>query len=394
MQRLALVVLRGDAGLQDGLLPPLLHVRQAVLVHRAVALAGIGRGDHHRAAGQPGVVQCTLVADRIEFAVGGHLAFQAQGFDVLVVMRGNVPGDQFETVAGAVDRALASERLLQVAALRLGQPGGDLVEPAGHCGLVDVQFRHALLVQQRRHGLVFHRALHRIGVQDRAEFVGGLLVLQQRGAGEGQVGRIGQRLAHAFVGFAAMAAVALVHQHDQVGRGVAALGQLGGGGELLHQREGDALVALADALGQVAAGSGLAALAVLAGGHGRAERTAADEVARQLGFQVGAVGDHQYPAFLQGRVQQQRLGQEHHGEALARTGGVPEHAALAAAIGPELAQLRQQRADAEELLVARHQLAGLAVEQHEVAQEFQQPRRGQHAGQQPVLLGGQHRLCP
>ena len=41
---------------------------------------------------------------------------------------------------------------------------------------------------------------------------------KQRRAGEGDEGRVGQRLAHALVVLAAMAAVALVDQHDQVRR--------------------------------------------------------------------------------------------------------------------------------------------------------------------------------
>ena len=104
-----------------------------------------------------------------------------------------------------------------------------------------------------------------------------------------------------------------------------------------------------------------------------------DEVARQLLFQIHAVGHHHHAALLQRVVQQQRLGQEHHREALARAGGVPDHAAFAPAVGPVPADAGQQRPDAEELLVARDDLADLAVEQHEAAQEFQQPRRREQA---------------
>lgn len=175
-------------------------------------------------------------------------------------MRGNVPGDEFDAVGRPINGALAGELLFQIRALRVRKPGGDLVEPARDRRLVDLQFRHAFFVQQRGHGLVFDCALHGVGMQDRAELVGGFFVLEQRGACKCQIGCIGQRLAHALVGFAAVAAVAFIHQHDQVGRGVVALGQLGGGGELLHQREGDALAALADAARQIAAGRGLAAL--------------------------------------------------------------------------------------------------------------------------------------
>ena len=73
---------------------------------------------------------------------------------------------------------------------------------------------------------------------------------------------------------------------------------------------------------------------------------------------------------------------------------MPQHAALASAVGAMRADLRQQCADAEELLVARHDLADLAVEQHKTAQHLQQPVRGEQPCQQQVLLSGQHGLGP
>ena len=73
---------------------------------------------------------------------------------------------------------------------------------------------------------------------------------------------------------------------------------------------------------------------------------------------------------------------------------MPDNATLASAIGPELAQSRQKRANAEELLIPRHHLADLAVEQHIATQELQQARRRQQAGQQAVLIGGLHGVRP
>ncbi len=80
-------------------------------------------------------------------------------------------------------------------------------------------------------------------------------------------------------------------------------------------------------------------------------------------------------------MQYQRLGQEHHRERLARSGRMPDHTAFASAVSTAATDPLDQRAYAEELLVARHHLAHLAVEQHEEAQEFQQARRRQQAHQ-------------
>ncbi|MGI4779280.1 MAG: hypothetical protein ACRYGA_14400 [Janthinobacterium lividum] len=56
-------------------------------------------------------------------------------------------------------------------------------------------------------------------------------------------------------------------------------------------------------------------------------------------------------------------------------------------VRPALLDAREHRADAEELRVARHHLADLAIEQHEQPQEFEQPIGLQQRGQQPVLRG-------
>ena len=73
---------------------------------------------------------------------------------------------------------------------------------------------------------------------------------------------------------------------------------------------------------------------------------------------------------------------------------MPDHAALAPAVGPELADARDQCTDAKELLIARDDLADLAVEQHKAAQQFQQAPGREQAGQQTVLVGGQHGRRP
>lgn len=69
---------------------------------------------------------------------------------------------------------LLRELALQVAALGITEVAGDLVEPAVDGLFVDVQFRHALFVEQWCHGFVLHRTLHGVGVDDGAELIGSL----------------------------------------------------------------------------------------------------------------------------------------------------------------------------------------------------------------------------
>ena len=157
------------------------------------------------------------------------------------------------------------------------QARGDLVEPAVDRLLVDRQLGHALLVEQRRHRLVLDRALHGVGMHDGAELVGRLFVLQQRRAGEGDVGGI----AAAPCCMRSWVSPPWLRWPSSTStirsaRVVAAFRQLGGRVELVHQREDDAFGAAADALGQVAAREvALALLALLLRRDGRAEGAAA-----------------------------------------------------------------------------------------------------------------------
>ena len=141
--------------------------------------------------------------------------------------------------------------------------------------------------------------------------------------------------------------------------------------------------ALADLLGQVPAGLAQGLLLVALGQH-----PGAGEGLAQLRFQVGAVGDHQHPAVLQLRVEDQRLGEQQHGDRLARAGGVPDHPALAGAAHIALLDARNQRADAKHLLVTGDDLAVLAVAVGVKAHQLQQAIRPAQAGEQFVLLAG------
>ena len=231
-------------------------------------------------------------------------------------------------------------------------------------------------------------------MDDGAELVGHLLLLEQRRAGKGHVGGQRQRFLHPLMRLAAVAAVAFIDQHDQIRRRVVALWLARGGGELVDQRENDALGTLADTFGQLPPGLRPRLLALLPGGDGRTKSAAADEIARQLVFQINPVGHHHDAAGFQILMDDQRLGQKNHRETLARPRRVPDDTAFPPAIRPALLDAAEQGTDAEKLLVTCHHLADLAVEQDKKSQEFKQPGRRQQGCQQPVLLRRQHRLRP
>ena len=64
-------------------------------------------------------------------------------------------------------------------------------------------------------------------MDDGTKLVGGLVILEQRRAGKGDKGGIGQRPLHADMVLAPLAAVALIDQHDEIRALVDALRQLG-----------------------------------------------------------------------------------------------------------------------------------------------------------------------
>ncbi len=114
-----------------------------------------------------------------------------------------------------------------VQALGLGRkPLVDLVCRAQP--LVDV----ARFVHQVQHHLVFHRFGELVGVDVATKHLlaGGLVFLEQRGAGEADEHRVGHQRLHHPVQPAALRAVALVHKHKQL-----AVGGAGGGLHVLDE---------------------------------------------------------------------------------------------------------------------------------------------------------------
>ena len=192
-----------------------------------------------------------------------------------------------------------------------------------------------------------------VAVDERAEdLVRALLVAHQDGrAGEADAGAVGQARLQRGLQVAGLAAVCLVHQHEDVFVGVE---DLGCPGECAAEAVGRCGLAGADLSGQVAGlqsgfARGVVAAALLLDhaeddvgrlaaqvalevvGRGGAQHLLAGERCgvRELLFEVGAVGDDDNLEAPQRRVCAQLAHQEHHRQALAGTLRVPDDAAAA-----------------------------------------------------------------
>src|SRR5690606_33430296 len=111
----------------------------------------------------------------------------------------DIPGDQLNTVGRTIKRPLLAPLLLKITSLLVRKARRNLVEPVVDRLFVDVELWLALLVEKRRHRAVFNGTLHGVGMNDRPELAGRLLVLDKRRTRKGYIGSIGQRLAHALM---------------------------------------------------------------------------------------------------------------------------------------------------------------------------------------------------
>mmetsp|Transcript_59150 Transcript_59150/g.139316 ORF Transcript_59150/g.139316 Transcript_59150/m.139316 type:complete len:660 (-) Transcript_59150:2296-4275(-) len=313
----------------------------------------------------------------VEHGHGGELVHRDDDALAQVAAAGEVVDDvarnRVQPVLALHHLHLLREALLQLL-LRLAvevlvfQDGGELV---AQVVVLDQHLRHALLVEQRHRGAVFHALLEVVLGHVVAEpGVGLALLAQQRRAGEGQEVRIRQAGAHVLGQARVLGAVGLVHDDDDVvpvgqQRVVLALVEP----ELLDQREHHALV-LAQHLAQLRAALGPN---IVLGRH----HAGMQEVAVDLPVQIVPVGHH-HEREVAGELAEDLARVEHHREALARALGVPEHAQPAAQLAA-VPELLEGVVHADELVVLRDDLLRLAVEHAEVLHVVQQPLRRQEA---------------
>ena len=280
---------------------------------------------------------------------------------------------------------------LEVGLLLVGKRAGDALEPRVDSLFVHRKVRHALFVQKAHHGFILYSLLHGVGVDDAPENLlgAGLLLHEQGCTGKRDERRVGQGLPHELMRFAVLAAVAFVHQHDDIRAGVAAFLELGRALKLVDDGEKDALRAFAYRLRERAAGAHAGF-----GGFLLAEEAALHEVAQNLLFEVHSVGHHHDAALRQFRQKHQRLRQHDHGVRLAAARGVPDDAAgTLAVLG--LAQAFYHGLDAEALLIAgRKTVKAVApgFEQREEAHGLQKAGWRKQAHDHPVLIADCQRV--
>ena len=340
------------------------------------ALAFVGRRDDHLASDCTQLVQKRLVAQRGRLVGRHQLRLKAGTLPVLAVMLADVEGAHVDHLLGLVQHLGTGVFLFQVGLLLVSQPLGVALEPDVDGGLVLLQLHHAPFVEQRHDGAVGHRLVDGIGVDHAAELGHiALLARQEWRAGEADIAGIREHLPHARRVTAQLGALGFVHQHEDVGRGIAELLVGQRLVEFVHQRGDDVRLAVGHQFHQMAAALGTVGREP-AGGEGVAE----------LLVQIHPVGHQQDARIADRRLQRQRAGQHHHGQRLARALGVPDDAAPALAAVVRLLDAGEHLANGEHLLVARD-LAHAAVEHGEGPGHLQQALRPAQGVERAVLLG-------
>ena len=126
----------------------------------------------------------------------------------------------FQPVVARDQVVLPPQHLLQLGFLLRVEFGvlDQAVDVFVQVGIDELQFRRAVLVEQRHGGAVLDGLLEVVDRDVVAEnFLGALLAGDQRRAGKGQEHRLGQRGAHVERQRVVLAAVRFVGQHDHVG---------------------------------------------------------------------------------------------------------------------------------------------------------------------------------
>ncbi len=292
------------------------------------------------------------------------------GFPRRGVVLHEITGHLVEAFPGRDDVVVALELLLQallhvdISRLQFLQLLGD--------PLVQITDRYAELVAtriviERYRCLVLHGPLEIVGGDVIAEHPpGDLVALEERRAGETDIAGVGQGIAHVERQGAVLGAVGLVGDDDEVVAPGVGIPFANGLVEFLDQRKDMGFV-LGQKLGEMLAARGPARITVVV------HHAASGKGLVDLCVQVVAVGEDQ-KGEVAAQLAMDLASEEHHGIALARTLGMPEHPQLAVPALP-VADRLDGPVDAQELVVAGHNFSrvpGRVVENDEVLHQVQE----------------------
>ena len=296
----------------------------------------------------------------------------------------NIPRNLLQPIIALDDFDLFGESPLQLRLLRLVQIFvlQNLVELRAQSLVLDQHFRYALLVKQRHRRAIVRGLLEVVFRNVTAEpCISLALAPQQRRAGECQILRPGQTLAHVLRQRFVLRAVRLVHNHDDIvaWRKLGILPPLVPA-EFLDQGEHQPFV-LPEEFAHLLAILGLR-------GFGLGDCASVQKIAVYLPVQIIAVS-HYNKGEVAGLLAEYCARVKDHRETLARSLRVPEHAELAMKfLAPEKGFISPVHAD--ELVVLSDDLLAVPVVENEILYIIQQPALRQqafdHAFQADALL--------
>jgi hypothetical protein len=239
---------------------------------------------------------------------------------------------------------LPSQLTLQPFLPVFGQVGffDQLVDIVIEIGVVEMQLRRPVLVEQRHRRAVFHRLLKVIDRHVIAEHLArAFFSRDQRRAGEREKKRVGQRRAHIERQRIVLRAMRLVGEHDHIAPIAEQLRRL----ELVNQREDISIVARQH-LAQLRAGLGVTDVGI-------AHRAASGECLGDLLIEFHTISDdHEGP--IARNFAQDLLRKENHRKAFARALRLPKDTAAPVARFARRQRRAYRIVDAKVLMILRN----------------------------------------
>lgn len=317
-----------------------------------VAFAVVGGGDDHFRGDFAELVQQAFESDGFLFTGSGQLAFETGALPLLGEVLRYIPGDEVEAAVEPVEFVFGGELAFEVCFLLIGHAGAERLEHGVHRLGVHILEDVTAFVEERDDSLIGHGIADGVGrLDEAAEAPGGvLLLLHERSSGEANEAGVGERLLHTDVGLAVLAAMAFIHEHEDIAVQVAE--EAGAGGrrsELVEDGGDDADTVVSEKFLEMATGLGLYGIFA-----------ALMEGLPNLVVQVDTIGDEDDAGILDVRIESEGLAEHDHGQGFAGALGVPDDAAFAAAQGVALLHTFQCFADGEVLLVAGDLFDGTA----------------------------------